>query len=455
MRMPPTNDLFGALFFGLLFSMVLIMAEAIRRRKLAGAETTRKIVHVGGGLLSLGLPWLVRSPAVVLAMSVGLALLFLMAQRLERLHSLHDVTRRTRGTVYFPPAVFMVYLVAYDQYWLYVCALLVLAVADTFAALIGTAYGRLRYEIEDESKSVEGSFVFLLIAFLALHLPMLLMTDLPREVCVLAALLVAILVTGFEAVSMGGADNLFIPLGVAVILGKITTKPLSEIVYQNLSLLAVSGIVLIAARRARSFNAGGTIMFALFSYGAWSLGSERWALPILSGFFGYTITRIMFSNPAQREKSQIRTRILFRALVIPLLLLVTGNMFRQGAFFFAPFAVTLSVVLMFGLWSHILWALSPTGISRRLLPLPLALLAWLSVSIPLWLWLPWRPDGLSALAGFAVITVAAAIDDVLLGANPSFDGDRIWPASRMGLTLATASAMIILQAFNIIEIWPS
>ncbi len=79
----------------------------------------------------------------------------------------------------------------------------------------------------------------------------------------------------------------------------------------------------------------------------------------------------------------------------------------------------------------------------------------MSVLIPLWLWRSWRPDGLSVLAGFAVIAIAAVIDDVHLGTTPSFDGERLWPASRMGLTLAAAVAIMTLQAFNIIELWPS
>ena len=125
-----------------------------------------------------------------------------------------------------------------------------------------------------------------MIAFLAIHLPTLLLTDLPRPVCVLAALLVAALVTGFEAISLEGADNLFVPLAVVVILGKITTKPLSEVVFQNLSLLAICLAVGLVVWRFRSFNVGGAITFILFAYGTWSLGSWVWALPVFVGFAG-------------------------------------------------------------------------------------------------------------------------------------------------------------------------
>ena len=42
---------------------------------------------------------------------------------------------------------------------------LVLAVADAAAALVGGRYGRIRYEVEDQCKSLEGSLVFAAVTF--------------------------------------------------------------------------------------------------------------------------------------------------------------------------------------------------------------------------------------------------------------------------------------------------
>ncbi|MBP7828354.1 MAG: hypothetical protein KA248_00405 [Kiritimatiellae bacterium] len=441
MTWPLHSDLIGALAFGVLFLPVLGAAEWMRRRG-AGGEATRKVVHVAGGLLSLALPGLVRSPATVLVMTAALSLLFLWAKRHAALRSLHGVARRTSGTEYFPLAVFLVYVVTYGQYWLYACSMLVLAVADACAALIGSKYGRHRYEVEDEAKSLEGSAVFLLIAFLALWLPMELMTGLPPVVCALSALLVAVLVTGFEAVSMGGADNLFIPLGVAVILSKITTKPVAEIVYQNISLLLLGLGIAWAARRTPSFNAGGTILFGLFVFGAWSLGSERWALPVLAAFMVYAGARTFIPGP-RGAPARVRVRVLFRVLVIPLLLLVTGNMVRRGPQFFPPFATAMAVVLAFGLWNHVLWAWRPAGIRRRALLLLVAAIAWAVEIVPAGRWLPggaqmpglWLPAGL--------VLAACALDDALLGPGPSFDGERAWPAWRLVLTAAAGAAVLL------------
>lgn len=448
------RDLWGALVFGAWFLPLLGAAESLRRRGTLGPEATRKLVHVGGGLLSLALPALVRSPVVVLAMSAALSLLFLWAKRRAALSSLHGVARRTSGTEYFPLAVFLVYVVTYDRYWLYACSMLVLAVADACAALIGSRYGRHRYEVEDESKSLEGSAVFLLIAFLALWLPMRPMSGLPPVVCALSALLVAVLVTGFEAVSMGGADNLFIPLGVAVILAKIAAKPVDEIVYQNASLAALSLGLALAARRTPSFNAGGTILFALFAFGAWSLGSERWALPVLAAFLSYAGARAFVRNPGGEAPARIRVRVLFRVLVIPLLLLVTGNMLRRGPEFYAPFVAALAVVLAFGLWNHAVWAWRPAGVRRRVLLLLIAALAWAVEIVPAWLLVPGRATRSSLWLTAGLVLAACTLDDLLLGPAPSFDGERAWPARRLVLAAAAGAAVLLAQQAGWLAPWP-
>ena len=110
------------------------------------------------------------------------------------------MARRTRGSEYYPLSVCLLFFLTQEQPWLYVASMLVLAVADAGAALIGMRYGRIRYGVEQETKSLEGSLAFMAIAFAAILIPMTVMTDLPLAVCLGSALLVALLVTGFEAV---------------------------------------------------------------------------------------------------------------------------------------------------------------------------------------------------------------------------------------------------------------
>ncbi|HPQ39071.1 MAG TPA: hypothetical protein PLV45_01745 [bacterium] len=342
------SELFRALAVSGIFLSLIIAADMWHRNG-GPAETTRKLVHIGGGLVCLFFPYVFRSPVTVAILAGAISTLFFVTRKFRLLKGLHGVERSTRGTEYYPVAIFLVFLIAGHDPWRYIAALSVLAAADGFAALIGTWYGSIRYMVEEDSKSLEGSIGFLIIAFLSVHIPVLLMTSLPRSICLLAALYVALLVTGFEAISLRGTDNLFIPLGVCIILEKITRQTLLEITYQLASLAIICIGLGILARRSRVFNTGGIIALVLFIYGAWSLGSEWWAFPGIAAFLIYLIVWQIWPLTAD---GGVRVSLVTRALGVPFCFLLFGNMLREPSFFFPGFAVTVGTVTGIVLWNH-------------------------------------------------------------------------------------------------------
>jgi len=444
-----SGDLQGALVLSAAFAFVVGAAEAWRRLGHPEAEWTRKFVHLAGGIVCLLFPFMIRSPWVVLAMALGLTGVFALAARTGALRSLHAIKRPSRGVEYYPLAVWLVFLLTVDRPWLYVSAVLVLAVGDAFAALVGSRYGVIRYEVEEDHKSLEGSLVFLVITFLAIHLPMLLMTDLPRATSVLAALLVAILVTGFEAISLQGADNLFVPLAVVLLLGKITTQPVPEIVSQNLSLAAIILGVALMAWRFPLFNVGGTIVVILYAYGGWSLGSWHWALPVFCGFVCFVGFRFRASPP--RRSSPIRVRVVARALVAPFLFLAIANGTLRYGEMFGPYVAASAAVLAFGL-------IAPpadtgnrraAGIAAR--ALGLASIATAVIAVPAWLVRADTPGGslLAVAAAVFPITLALGFHEARVGR----DAVPQWSASRFVLSLAAGAIVLLLQASGVTPAW--
>lgn len=444
------QDLRGALILSAVFLSLLAVAELWRRFGNPEAEWTRKLVHLGGGLACLFFPFLVTSPWVVLVLALGLTALFALGGRYGFLKSLHGVKRSSRGAEYYPLAVCLVFFMTPGRPWLYLAAVLVLAVADAFAALVGSRYGVVRYEVEDETKSLEGSLVFLLLAFLAIHLPTLLMTDLPRPVTVLAALLVAALVTGFEAICLRGADNLFVPFAVVVILGKITTKPLSEVVFQNLSLLAICLVVAFVVWRSRTLNVGGAITFILFAYGNWSLGHWQWALPAFVGFAAYTAARYFFAPPGLALG--LKVRVMTRALLIPFLPLVVANAWNAPALAYGPFLAACAAVLAFACDTAVFRLEDRPG--RGWIPRAFGLgaLAGLVISLPPWL----VQEGVPLSAPLAVLVIAG-LATLVNAAIERRDGEarksREWTAWRVLLALAAILAVAGLQAAGFVGVW--
>ena len=444
-----SSDLRGALILGGAFLSLIVIAELWRRLGAPKPEHTRKLVHLGGGVACLFFPFLIDSPWVILAMALPLTALFVAGSKLGFLKSLHGVARKSRGAEYYPLAVFLVFVLTRGRPWLYLAAVLVLAVADAFAALIGSRYGVVRYEVEDEMKSLEGSLVFLVIAFLAIHLPVLLMTDLPRPVCVLAAVLVAALVTGFEAISLEGADNLFVPMAVVVILGKITTKPLSEVVFQNLSLLAICLGVALLVWRVRTLNVGGTIAFILFAYGTWSLGNWLWALPAFLGFVGYLAAWSRLAPPG--HAAGVRVRTISRALLPPFAMIALANGLHSSAMFYGPYLAASAAVFAFALDTGVFRLEKVQGLPRAVAAFGLGLLATVFTALVPWLLLRESLFVLLPLAG-AVMTVS------LINAAIELRGladvrSREWTAWRFALSLAAAGAVLLLQWAGWAPLW--
>jgi phytol kinase len=350
--------------------LVLVGAEAWTRLGRPEPEWTRKLVHVGGVVPCLLLPICVDSLWVVVALGATLVVTLALGKKLGLLHCLTGVERRGHGSEYYPLAISLIYLLTLGRFHLYVAALLTLCIADAFAALIGSSYGRLRYQVQGHTKSLEGSLTFFLIAFLATHLPLLLLTDLPRPVCVLSAVLTALLVTGFEAVSLRGTDNLFIPLGVFVVLDRVTPLPSELLALKAGSLLTLQLLIVLVARLSKSLEVGAAIGIALFTYGAWALGSWVWALLPLLGFSLYAGTRLAFPpGPGADAHTQLEVRVVARAHLPALFLLALAYGTEARGLIEGPFVACYALTACIAVWTYISWRRVPP---TRLRPLPAA-----------------------------------------------------------------------------------
>ncbi|HEX2644987.1 MAG TPA: hypothetical protein VHU81_18455, partial [Thermoanaerobaculia bacterium] len=283
----------------------------------------------------------------------------------------------------------------------------------------------------------------------AVHLPTLLLTDLPRPVCVLAALLVAALVTGFEAISLQGADNLFVPLAVVVILGKITTKPLPEVIFQNLSLLAICLGVALVVWKAPSLNVGGAITFILFAYGTWSLGSWQWAIPVALGFAGYVTAWSTFAPP--RHALGVKVRTVARALLPPFTLLLLANSFRDNPTYFGPYLAASGAVFAFSLDTGVFRLEKRAGGRWVLGALGLGLLAGIFVAF-----VPWRIQRVPAEAFLALLGAVMAVslaNAAIELRDREAQRSREWTAWRFLLSYAAAGAILAAQAFGGLAPW--
>jgi len=339
------NDYLGGLIILILFTGVIIAIELWTRLSKPPAELSRKAVHISGGLGCLLFPFLIESPLVVTALAFIFSTSFFIGQKKGFLRSLTNVGRQSRGSEYYPFSISFIFFVSQGRLWLYFTSVLILTISDAAAALIGKKFGKIKYKvIDDEKKSLEGSLVFFMMTWLITSAILIYLAAVPLEKSILCAFLMAVLLTGTEAISVGGTDNLFVPILTCYVLLKITTKPLPEVVFQCVSMAVLFVILLSLIHYQKIFTIRDSIIFSLFTYAAWSLGSMDWALPIIITFLMYYFTRVQFKTSSQY---QIETPALLQVISVPLGILILANTFRDWRTFYGPYliATILSFIL--------------------------------------------------------------------------------------------------------------
>lgn len=290
----------------------LIAALALSRLQRAGlihAEVARKGLHVAMGLACLTFPWVFpdwRGFALAfLAVLLGLVAMRL-APRWAAGGALHAVERRTYGEFYFAAGVAGLYLFARGEPILYVAPLLVLTVADALAAISGVFYGRARYEApHGGAKTWEGSVVFFFVSFLAIHIPLLLMTDVSDAASLSIALALALLATATEGASWDGLDNLFLPLVLALHLnGFFETGARPGEPFIGLYAIIVLGLLITLAwlvGRAQALRTDALMAMVVFGYTLHSVGGSpiaAGALTLAGGWLFAARLRPGFGRPS-------------------------------------------------------------------------------------------------------------------------------------------------------------
>jgi phytol kinase len=198
--------------FGVLLAIFSLIGHLLQ------PEVLRKGLHISLGLTALSFPWLFENNWPVLLLGVcsmvgfvgmraGLPLLRRLA------HSLAGISRVSIGEFCFIAATCTVFVLASDDPVLYSIPMLVLTLADAAAALVGTAYGRHRYQTWDDYKTIEGSTAFFVVAFCCIYVPLAFFSDASHSQSAAVAALVALATTVLEASAGRGFDNLLVPLG--------------------------------------------------------------------------------------------------------------------------------------------------------------------------------------------------------------------------------------------------
>ncbi len=198
-------------------SIILGLAEGLRRGLPLSVEFTRKFVHVGVGMIAFALVVFFREWYFAIIPPLIFIGVNYVSYRRQVLSVMETGEKNQLGTVYFPISFCILIPLLWSQPALLVASLMPMTWGDAFAAILGRHFGKHRFVVFGQTRSFEGSltmFVFSLVAtFCAL-----VMFALPVTTSLPLALLTALGATVVEAISPWGIDNLTVPLISALVL---------------------------------------------------------------------------------------------------------------------------------------------------------------------------------------------------------------------------------------------
>ena len=199
--------------------MVVAGAVLCRRLRPNQRELSRKIVHIGTGAV-VPLAWFFEIPFVVaLPVAAVITVVTTINHQWRFIPAVEDVDRNSYGTIAYGIAITTLLLLFWPTRADAVSAgVLVMALGDGLAGLIGRNVASPKWVLFGQTKSSVGTMTMAVVSGLVL-------IGLARwsgaDLSLPAALGMVAMATGLEQLSWSGLDNLSVPLSVGVLWNQL------------------------------------------------------------------------------------------------------------------------------------------------------------------------------------------------------------------------------------------
>lgn len=155
----------GMLLAGAGTAALLLIGEWLWQKKILKGEYARKFVHITSATFAVTWPLFVSRPGIALLSAVFAATLITI-KKLKLFRFVHAVRRVTYGEIWYAVSIGLAALL-FQDYVIYSVAVLHMALADGFAAVVGVSMKQKAkiFYFRKCRKSIAGSTTFIAISF--------------------------------------------------------------------------------------------------------------------------------------------------------------------------------------------------------------------------------------------------------------------------------------------------
>ncbi len=212
------NNIFGLIVSILYVGIIIVSAKVFEK---AGKEASRKYIHImlsNWWIIAMiffdNMFWAAAAPAIFVVINY-LSYKKGIIKVMERDDS--DDNKESLGTVYYALSLLILALITFgplNNPIIGLCGILVMGYGDGLAAVIGQAVKSKEFIIAGNKKSLAGSLAMFCVT-LMIFVGFLVYSN--AEYIAIKSILVAIVMTIVEAVSIKGTDNITVPLTTSLL----------------------------------------------------------------------------------------------------------------------------------------------------------------------------------------------------------------------------------------------
>lgn len=211
------KNIIGIILSYIFIAIVLIIAKLFEKN---GKEASRKFIHI-----VLSNWWFLAMYFFdnVLYLSI-VPLSFVIINYISYKKNIISVMERKEnnkeglGTVYYALSLFILSIFTFQiirKPEIGLCSILVMGYGDGLAAIIGKKVNSIQYKVGNTQKTLAGSCTMIVISFLIVAIYLY---TIQTNLWMFKSIVIAILVSIIEAISIKGTDNITVPISTCLLL---------------------------------------------------------------------------------------------------------------------------------------------------------------------------------------------------------------------------------------------
>lgn len=211
------NNIVGIVLSYVFIGVIIVVAKFFER---FGKEASRKFIHI-----MLSNWWFLAMyffDNVIYASIVPFSFIIInyisYKKNLISVMEREDSNNDSLGTVYYALSLFVISIFTFGiikKPEIGLCSILIMGYGDGLATIIGKSVKSLSYKIGKSQKTLAGSCTMMFISFLIVAV---FLCSIQSNLYLLKSIVIAVIITILEAISIKGSDNITVPISACLLL---------------------------------------------------------------------------------------------------------------------------------------------------------------------------------------------------------------------------------------------